>query len=250
MKSVVLVLLALLVISLVSIGIITKSSANWSQEEKATVIKQGVITPKQKEHSRLYQEYGRGLKSIPEQLASGMPGVLIKVGPPLQGMTRNPIPISLQEFLRKLACDSNAVVIGSVKDNTSQMTENEDFVFTDYQFIIEEVLKDYAAYHIIPQTEITVTRPGGKVQLEGKIVQAIDASFMPLNEGKHYLLFLNHIPTTGAYKAVNSFSSFEVDDKKVSTLTKETMQVDRETDDPTLFMNQVRASIASGCKDK
>lgn len=73
---------------------------------------------------------------------------------------------------------------------------------------------------------------------------------MPLSEGKRYLLFLHRIPITGAYKAVSSLSSFELGDKKISKLTKEMIPVDRETDDPTFFMTQVRASITSDCKDK
>lgn len=243
-------LLSILLLGAGLTQIITNGSADWSQEEQATVIQQGVITQKQKEHSKLYREYSRGQKNIPEQLASGMPGVLIKVGPPLEGVTRNPTSLSLQDFLIKLACDSDAVVIGRVKNKSSQMTENEDFVFTDYQFTVDEVLKDYIADHIIPQTEISVTRPGGRIQIKGKIVQAIDVSFMPLSEGKRYLLFLHRIPITGAYKAVSSLSSFELGDKKISKLTKEMIPVDRETDDPTFFMTQVRASITSDCKDK
>jgi hypothetical protein len=245
MKSIALILPVLFLISPGLTRIILNDSAASPQEENATVIQQGVITPEQKEHSNLYREYSRGQKSIPEQLGSGMPGVLIKVGPPLEGVTRNPTPISLQDFLRKLACDSDAVVIGRVKEKSSQMTESEDFVFTDYQLTVDEVLKDSAG-RIIPQTEIIVTKPGGKIQIGGKIIQAIDVSFMALSEGKRYLLFLHRIPPTGAYKAVNSVSSFELGDKKVSKLTKGMMRVDREPDDLASFMTQVRDQTGGG----
>ena len=250
MKSISVILSSLILVSVGLTYVVINGSAGSPQEQTPTLMQPGAITQKQKEHSKLYREYSTGLKSIREQLASGMPGVLIKVGPPLEGVTRNPSPISLPTFLRDLACDADAVVIGRVKDKSSQMTESEDFVFTDYEVTVDEVLKDYTADRIIPQTEIVVTRPGGRIQIGGRIVEAVDVCFKPLSEEKRYLLFLHRIPTTGAYKAVSSLGSFELGDQKAYKLTEQTLRVDREIDDVTSFLIQARASVASGCRNK
>ncbi|MEK6301190.1 MAG: hypothetical protein AABO41_10750 [Acidobacteriota bacterium] len=237
------IIVAIVVVAGLGINQAFSSSGGSSLQDQPTRVQKGIMSAQQKEHSKLYGEYSTGLKSIPEQL-SGMPGVLIKVGPPWEGSTRNPSPISLASFLRELACAADAVVIGRVKSSSSQMTESEDFVFTDYEVTVDEVLKDYASDRIIPRTEIVVTRPGGRIQIEGKVVETVDVSFKPLIEGGRHLLFLHRIPTTRAYKAVSSLGSFELGDQRVSKLTEQTLRVDREIEDVTSFVIQVRASIA------
>jgi len=221
----------------------------FSQQEQSIRVRKQSKTDQQREHSKLYGEYSTGLKTIPEQL-SAMPGLLIKVGPPLQGSTRTRSAISLPSFLRDLACDADAVVIGRAGRSSSQMIESQDFVFTDYGLTIDEVLKDYAADRIIPQAEIVVTRPGGRIQIEGKAVEAIDVSLKPLVVGGRYLLFLDRIPSTGAYRAVNSLGSFALGDQKVTKLTEQTLRVETEIEDVKSFLVQVRTSVAEGCKNK
>jgi hypothetical protein len=219
-------------------------------DEEATPIQLGVMTEKQRQHSKLYKEYNVGLPTIPEQLDSGQPGVLIKKGPPLVGVPGDPVSISFHDFLRDLACGADAVVIGRVKNKSSQLTEAKDFVFTDYEVTVDEVLKDNTANHIAPKTDITITRPGGKIQLDGKTVQAIDASFPALKIGKRYLFFLNFVPTTAAYKAVSRKGSFELGGVKVSKLIEEPLFVDKEIDDTISFMTEARTAVAEGCRDK
>ena len=73
---------------------------------------------------------------------------------------------------------------------SSQITTNGTYVFTDYELRIEEALKDGRTGTLKPETTITVTRPGGKVLLFGKIASFNLSAFKPLQPGRRYLLFL------------------------------------------------------------
>jgi hypothetical protein len=77
-----------------------------------------------------------------------------------------------------------------VKNKSSQLTEDVDFVFTDYELTIEEVLKDNEYAHWLPNIGFTLTQPGGKVRLDGYVIEAEDALFRPLVIGERYALFL------------------------------------------------------------
>lgn len=218
------------------------------QQDRATLIQDGQMTSKQKEHSKLYKDYSLGQKRIPDELASEESGITIKVNTPLVFLERN--PDNSQNLLQQLACDADAIVEGIIKDKSSQLTENKDFVFTDYEMIVGDVLKDHIASPIIPQTTITITRPGGLVIVNSKTVKSIDASFLPLEIGNRYLFFLHFISATGAYNAVNSISSFHLTDAKINKLTQQSVHLDNDEANPILFMRAVRTAVANGCPKK
>jgi hypothetical protein len=68
---------------------------------------------------------------------------------------------------------------------------------------------------------IIVTRPGGKVLLNGVIVKALDMRFEPLPINTYeVVLFLQYIPETGAYKTTQDTGSFELDGLLLRPLTK------------------------------
>ena len=191
-----------------------------SKEEVATPVQEGVNSAKQKEHSKLYKDY-KGVGKLSDLIRQNSSNQELKITV-LPGIPEVAPPGQIQEsdgFLQKLTASSDAVVIGTVTAKASQITENERFVFTDYSLTVDEVLKDEAA-NLQPQTEITVTRPGGKILFQGRVISARDKSFCPLAIGGHYLLFLRYIPATGAYQAVNSVSSFELVNGVVKPLTE------------------------------
>lgn len=182
-----------------------------AKPDEATSIQEGRMTDSQREHSKLYKGFGTGkkLKDVAVEIRCG---VKVKRNTPLP--VGEPGPAStFSEFLRGLACNADAVVVGVVKDKASQLTEDGDFVFTDYQLGVEEVLKDNASAHLMPNISITLTQPGGRVRLGGYIIEAEDASFRSLIIGGRYTLFLKFIPSTGAYASLNSVSSYELTDK-------------------------------------
>ena len=113
---------------------------------------------------------------------------------------------------------------------------------------INEVLKTKAAT-IHPQKVITVTRPGGKILIEGLIVNAVDRSFKPLAVGANVLLFLKYLPATDSYQAVNNKSSFELLNNKVKPLS-DASDAKKQRGDLTSFLGDIRAAIASNGEAK
>lgn len=211
--------------------------------DEATPVQVGVITEKQRQHSKLYSSYtGNGDL---QEIASNTPGdeVTIVSLPGIPELSPSGKPAT--SALDPLVEDADAVVIGVVSEKTSQLNEKRTFIFTDYEFTVEEVLKSVPNAQIEPNTSITVTNPGGRILLNGKTVTAIDRTFKPLEKGKKYLLFLKLIPATGAYQVFDNKSGFELDDK-ITVLTDAPVPVELrsgERVDP--FLNHVKSSIAA-----
>jgi hypothetical protein len=225
---------------------ITSSNSPTSSmdQEKATVVQEGVMTERQKEHSKLYERYNTKDK---------IPALVEKEKDDLQVYRLAPLgaevsePLSVNEILAKITCKADVVVLGRVKDQASQLTENESFVFTDYVVVVEQVLKSGESSSVTDSSEITVTGPGGTIVLNGKRVSAVDESFLPLKTGGQYILFLRMIPATGAYMPIENGDSFEVQGNQIKTVKK--VPYDRVTAEHTRLslINQVRAAAATHC---
>jgi hypothetical protein len=228
----------------------SKNDLRQQQKEQAradaTLIEDGVKDPRQKEHAKRYKGYKSGKKLRDLTAATG--DVMLRRGVGTQGGDPGEAPFDFQKFLQEMAGEADAVVIGTVRDKSSQLTEDEDYVFTDYDMTVAEVLKDNAAAPIQPNKGIVVTRPGGTILLDGRIVEALDESFQPLRKKNQYLLFLRFIPSTGAYEALNSKAGFRIGDDKISKLTKEPLAFDDAN--VASFINEVRAASSSAPASK
>lgn len=203
-------------------------------------------TEQQKAHSKRYKKYATG-KKLRELLAAQPRGIKIKIGAPNGGGDPDAPRFSFQEFLRDMTCSADVVVVGSVKNKSSQLTEDEDFIFTDFEIVVEQVLKSHSAAPLQPDANITVTRPGGKMSLDGQLVEAIDLSFKPFEINQRYLLFLKFIPATGGYEAVNSLGSFQLRGNKVIKQTEELLRGEYDHKEATSFLSEVRLASSSHC---
>jgi len=206
------------------------------------------ITEKQKEHSKLYKEYGIGkkLREVAAETTANEAAVIR--GIPQRVFSPDAPRFDWNHFFRDLSCDSDAVVIGKVKNQSSQLTADEDFVFTDYDLSIKEILKDNPVAPIQPADDLTVTRPGGIVRLNNKSIRALDESLEPLSIGSCYILFLKHIPSTGSYKAFNSKGSFELSNNRIVKLTKESLPKQLESGQAAkALISEIRTVTAVGC---
>ncbi|MGH9917070.1 MAG: hypothetical protein ACRD63_17515, partial [Pyrinomonadaceae bacterium] len=140
-------------------------------------------------------------------------------------------------------------VIGRIKEKLSFATEDEKYIFTENVMNIDDVLKD-GPVHIVTDSEITITVPGGTIQLDGRRFRAIDRSFKPFEVGDHYLLLLKFVAETGDYKPVNSRSSFLIRDNKAEELTEEQMQGFINGRDAASLINELRAvAQVNNCKN-
>lgn len=164
-----------------------------------TPIQEGVMTAKQKKHSKIFKGYKDRPKLRDLIAQRGDVEVIQPVG-----NIRHPVSFELNPYLQDLSCLADAVVIGTVKSKASQINDDGTFVFTDYEFIPGEILKNNVAASISPNKDITITRTGGAVKLNGHIARAMDYRQLPLIEDEHYLLFLKFVPETGAYSSLNT----------------------------------------------
>ena len=88
--------------------------------------------------------------------------------------------------------ESDAVVIGSLTEKHSLLTDHEKDVFTEYQISVSEVLKNDRGIQL-PRT-IYFVRPGGSISFEGHLIYHTFGEMKPLKTGRQYLLFLKRIP--------------------------------------------------------
>jgi hypothetical protein len=242
MRKLLLSITSVMFVCLIS-GFITLHSQQQGQpwqHEVATPVIQDVLTPQQKEHSKLYEPF-EGRYKIRDYLLE-KPGDFISFRTACPFFSLEPLP----DVVTELAEKADAVVIVSFASKSSQITASGKYVFTDYELRVEEVLKDDRIGAMKPASTITVTRPGGKVLFYGQTVSFTDLGFKPFLPGRRYLLFLSYLPSTHAYRAVNHESSFDITDTRVETLNEGmTRPFQKDLRD---FLDSVKVAIADGQK--
>src|SRR5215471_1379726 len=186
----------------------------------STPVQSGVLTERQRAHSKLFSDYKqqrgeRTISFLARNATDGVAGTTVLIG---QGQLLYPdVP---ENYFGKLSRESDSVVRGRVVRKTSQITEDDAFIFTDYDVEIAEILKNNSATPLSRGAIITVTRPGGKVVLDGTIVKAADLAFSPLPANHDLLLFLKFVPETGAYQTTHATGAFDLEGPTVLPLTK------------------------------
>lgn len=216
--------------------------------DDATPIQEGVLTEKQKAHSKLFKKYddvtrGRKLRDLVAE--DGDVEVVKNLGSVLV-----PDSVNLQEYLNNLSCKADAVVIGRAESKSSQIIDEGTFVFTDYQLTVEQVLRGTVTQTTPTQT-ITVTRVGGAVTLNGHHVRATDHRQETLTLGGRYLLYLRFVPETGAFRAFADTASedtFQLIGSKVVQTSAKAMPLGKgQAAEIDLFMMAARTAAETPC---
>lgn len=220
---------------------------NGQDKEPGTKIEPGVMSQKQKEHSKLYDKnYTKGQGRLDEDPQSkrvqDFQANMYK--PP--GLEPVVDPISVEQFMQRQSCAADAVVAGEVLDKASQLVESAQFLFTEYTIRITDVYKNNALSAVLPGSEITVVRPGGKAEIRGRTVKTIDGRFLPLTVGSRVLLFLKYVPKTGSYDSGFDRGSFEFHKDNLVPLTDQDIS-GFVSKDGVLFGSNITSAIATGC---
>ena len=205
------------------------------------------MTERQKVHSRVHRQYELGPEKNLCRLVEVSPApLLVEAGGLRELPPPPPTPQGYPDwFLRIFAHEADAVVVGVVKSSSSALVEDGSFIFTDVQLEVQEVIKDNLGAPIPPNTEITVTRPGGTIRLKGKKVRAADVEFNTFQVKGRYLLFLTFIPDSGSYRAFSE-RSFQLLPRRVVKVTpKLALVLPQSYNDPQAFVDEVRAAVAS-----
>lgn len=209
------------------------------------------MSPRQHEHSRLYSDHTTGkdlcalAKDAKEKDSKEDVEVHVIVirehafpGPEVPPPPRYPHP-----YLVSAARGADAVILGVMKSKASAITRDRGFVFTDFQMNIVEVIKDNAKAPVGIGSDITVTRPGGTLEILGKKVRASDDSFKPFQLGGQYVLFLEYIPATGAYRAYAEQSFQLLPNGMAKLTTNQAINLAESRGDAQRFLNEVRAAV-------
>jgi hypothetical protein len=154
---------------------------------------------------------------------------------------------NLNTFLSNRACDADAIVVGTVKGQTSSLTEDESFIYTVNELKVETVLKNNSTRAIKPGEVVSAIRSGGTVQLNGRKIVAEFKGNKTLEPGQSYLLFLTFIPEKGLYVADNI--SYQLKNDKIVKLTEQQLEPALESgNNANSFTSSVRAAIAVPCE--
>ena len=239
------VVAVVLLVLVVPATVILTSARNYQSPKKpddATPIQEGVLTEKQKAHSRLFKKYdgvtrGRKLRDLVAQsgdveVVKGLPTALV------------PESFTLEGYLKDLTCKADAVVVATIQSKSSQIIEEGTFIFTDYEARVDEILKSHSA-QINPTQSITVTRVGGAVILNGHHVRATDHRQEVLEVGTQYLLYLRLIPTTNSFRAFAGSSSedtFQIFGSKIRQTSDKALPLARRSEDLNTFMVLARTA--------
>lgn len=179
-----------------------------SQQDRATVIEEGRISEKQKIHSKFYKQPDKGRSLIGKTNKD----LTIIIGEPFVSRESEEDELLTTEgYFQRLTCNSDAVVVGKVTNKNSQLSEDKKSVFTDYEFVIEKVIKDSSPLKLQNTNAITVTRSGGVVLLNNQLVRVFDKSYKLLEIGNKYLLFLDFIKESDSFKASDVRGTFDID---------------------------------------
>jgi hypothetical protein len=241
-------LAVMLVITSIALRSHGQNNLAAAQQEDPSPVQEGVQTEKQQIHGKLFSQNYTYRRNQKLRSLKGTGDLQVTIGVGDKPTSSTAPPFNLDEFLRTMVCDSDAVVIGEVKNRASQLTEYGEFAFTDYEVTIEEILKNNTAAPIMSQGNITVTRPGGAIQLNGKIIRAVDLSYKPFEIGGRFLLFLKFIPASGAYQTFSSQGSFKLVGNEMVKQTKEFLPQELESQrDASSFINKVRHASVDTC---
>lgn len=211
--------------------------------EKATLLEEGVMTDKERAHSKLFSKYqtGRSLKELTK--AGDQRGeVIVKaaISPP-ETPGDPQCPSYPNPYIVGMTHSADTVIIGVVKDKiASQLTEGGNFLFTDYEISIVEIIKQNPADSLQQGQVIEITRPGGTAVLHGKRVIAKALSFAPFIPGERYILFLKYLPDTKTYQAFGSGSFVSRDGRLVSLFSGNARK-----EDESAFVAHIKDSLVA-----
>ena len=210
----------------------------WAQVE-------GSLSSRQKEHSKLFSNYKKPKKLShiqPEKKSEIV--VTYRLSPPLEEYSQE----GAQPFLQTISCNSDAIVSATARSESSSVTANGDFIFTDHDFQIDKIFKTNSLAPFGPGTTIVVTRAGGKKLVNGRMITAVDEDFPPFQVGEQYLLFLRYVPSTGAYQAFNE-GSFELVNGRVLPVASDAVWKVRiyRGQLESVFLTEVSTAVSQQC---
>lgn len=150
--------------------------------------------------------------------------------------------------IKDAAQKSELVAIGTVTSKISSLSAKYSFIVTDAQFKVSEILKGAVDPRASDDggnsQELTVAMPGGKVKVDGHVVEASLSNEEGLKIGHTYLLFLKYLPASHSYLEVHGLNGFDITGDQVHGLYRGIQEPSAELlTDKSAYLAAVRASI-------
>lgn len=226
-KMTMIVVLLLSFVLIAVFAVFQQEAQEESQQDVPTTVQKGQRTERGREYSKEYKKLysdRKGSKLTDLSEAGKRRGNKQEIGvslgvpdfPTIGGLS----PVTASEFLSNLSCKADAVVVGSVQNKSAHLTEDETFVYTEYEFLIKDVLKNNSASPIEVNDTIQITRPGGLIKFDNQVIRVIDQLYEPLQTRKEYLLFLNFIPAANGYIVSSAEGDFALEKDFLKALSK------------------------------
>ena len=173
------------------------------QQDEATVIKKGSMTERQKKHSKLYERSDEA-----RNLISGTRDVLVVITQPYMQSKQGEAILSQKDYVQKMACKADTIVLANVKGKTSQLTLDQKTVFTDYDIEVQGIIKKNQASSIEMGKTVVLTTSGGTVRLDDRTIEIVDKSFRRIKTGEKHLFFLKYLNESDSYQLIDAGGDF------------------------------------------
>lgn len=183
-------------------------------EDPPTTVQRGIMTEKQRKHSKLYRRQTSPAANLISE-SGDVDWIILDHEDTTDH--RGQSPPSQVEYLQKLTCDSDSIVIAKVKNKASQLTEHFNFVFTDYDLNVEQVLKNDSNLDIQTIKNITLHTPGGAVKVDNRTIKIKFERKTPIRVGGEYIFFLDYLSDSDSFRLSSARGVFLVSGNKIKT---------------------------------
>jgi len=96
------------------------------------------------------------------------------------------------------------VFLGEVLSVEVFPTENGAFLFSDYQVRPTQVIRATKGSKFVKGANVSVSRPGGQITVDGRQFSATHNVYPPLRIGATYLFFTEYLPKSRSYPTRSS----------------------------------------------
>jgi hypothetical protein len=247
------VVLAVSTLVFTTISLRQEAQTADSSNDDATVVRRGQTTEKGREYSKEYrmQYPERSHQKLTDLIEAGKArgkGEIIgtSLGEPMIPTVGTASPTKPGEFLANLACEADAVVVGSVAGKVARLTDDETLIYTEYELVVNDVIKDNTRSPISRREAISVTRPGGLIKVEGQLIRFEDRSFKQLQLKKEYLLFLRYLPGASGYVLANEKGNIILENGNFKQLGRPAPELNN-FDGAQMLLNTVREFATNNC---
>ena len=176
------------------LGFVTLIPALWAQDNAGA---QAGLTPALEQRHTVHSQQVHG--GIPGQIPNRLATESGDIHLDNTQLPPNVIQLDPSSTLGNLSCESDLVVVGKFGKVTSYPTEDQGYIYSDLDFTVEEVVKNNQSAPVAAGQDITITRPGGLLTINGRHVYALRENFPLFHPGQEALLYLRSLPSVGTY---------------------------------------------------